>query len=133
MYTWYANAEVCYTYLSDVSELAAIYDAGSEFARSRWFTRGWTLQELLAPSILIFFSTAWIKIGEKSATMSILLSTITGIDEEILTGARPLEIASVAKRMSWASRRTTTRTEDLAYCLKGIFSVKHANVIRRGS
>lgn len=122
MYTWYAHAEVYYAYLSDVSELAAIYDAGSEFARSRWFTRGWTLQELLAPSFLIIFSTDWIKIGEKSS-MSIPLSTITGINEEILTGDGPLEIASVAKRMSWAARRTTTRTEDLAYCLMGIFSV----------
>jgi len=86
MYTWYAIAEVCYVYLSDVSESASIHDVGSEFARSRWFTRGWTLQELLAPSTLIFFAMNWIKIGEKSTTMASLLSTITSVDKEILAG-----------------------------------------------
>ena len=123
MYTWYANAEVCYAYLSDVSESAAIDGAGSECARSRWFTRGWTLQELIAPRSMVFYSANWTKIGEKSNSISPLLSTTTGIDADILTGDRELETASVAKRMSWAARRTTTRTEDLAYSLMGIFSV----------
>lgn len=85
-------------------------------------TRGWTLQELLAPSEIVFFSRDWVEIGKKS-TLCGILSKITRIDEKILMHVKPLESASIAKRMSWAAHRKTTRSEDIAYCLMGIFSV----------
>jgi len=122
MYEWYRRAEICYGYLQDVPATVDAHDTTSEFAKSRWFTRGWTLQELLAPVDMIFFSKDWVKIGEKT-TLSRPLSEITGVEEDILTGAKPLASASVAKRMSWAANRHTTRPEDIAYCLLGIFDV----------
>jgi hypothetical protein len=112
MYLWYQNAKICYVYLSDVHRDADPHDKSSEFAKSRWFTRGWTLQELIGPSDLVFFSTDWVKIGSKSSLCNIL-PEITGIDAGVLTGANHLESISVAKRMSWASGRITTRVEDM--------------------
>ncbi|RCI10713.1 hypothetical protein L249_5156 [Ophiocordyceps polyrhachis-furcata BCC 54312] len=122
MYAWYKNSEVCYAYLSDVSATVDTSNTDGDFARCRWFTRGWTLQELLAPADLVFYSQDWVMIGEKT-TLCRPLSIITGIDEGILTGARALESASIAKRMSWAAHRRTTRPEDVAYCLMGLFDV----------
>lgn len=122
MYAWYKNAEICYAHLCGVSATVDVSQTSGLFAGCRWFTRGWTLQELLAPTDLVFFSEDWVRIGEK-ATLSRTLSVITGIDEDILTGARALESASVAKRMSWAAHRRTTRPEDSAYCLMGLFNV----------
>ncbi|KAK2755647.1 het domain protein [Colletotrichum kahawae] len=120
MFDWYSNAKKCYAYLSDFSTEPLEMDC--KFHECRWFTRGWTLQELIAPNDLIFFSKDWAKIGSK-LTMSDQLSTITGIDEDILTGIKPIESASIAKRMSWAAGRETTRPEDIAYCLMGLFGV----------
>ena len=117
MYRWYQNATVCYVYLSDV----ASHDRTEEFASSRWFTRGWTLQELIAPMSVRFYTRTWEFIGTKS-TMCQNLCEITGIETYILTGG-DLESVSVARRMSWASRRKTSRVEDIAYCLLGIFDV----------
>lgn len=122
MYLWYKKAKVCYAYLSDLTVDTSATQFESAFAGSKWFTRGWTLQELLAPPKLVFFNNGWVNIGRKT-TLHKSLSEITGIEEEILVGAAPLESASVAKRMSWAARRKTTRPEDIAYCLMGIFSV----------
>ena len=122
MYSWYRKARKCYVYLQDVSADVNIEGDNAELTRTRWATRGWTLQELLAPSDLIFYSMDWTEIGRKD-TLSPILSTITGIDEDILTGKKALESTSVAKRMSWAARRSVTRPEDLAYCLMGIFTV----------
>lgn len=122
MFQWYEKSEICYVYLSGVPATVDVNQPDGEFARCRWFTRGWTLQELLAPADLVFFSEDWIKIGEK-ATVSRPVSVITGIDEEILIGAKALDSASVAKRMSWAAHRNTTRPEDVAYCLMGLFGV----------
>ncbi|KAF5486401.1 Vegetative incompatibility protein HET-E-1 [Colletotrichum fructicola] len=114
------------------------------FRRSRWFTRGWTLQELLAPSKLIFISTEWTRFGTRDE-MAYVVSDITGIDTEFLhppegkenndfsannmatASTRSLrarlDSASIAQRMSWASKRRTTRVEDAAYCLLGIFDI----------
>ncbi|PHH58808.1 hypothetical protein CDD81_4368 [Ophiocordyceps australis] len=122
MYAWYKDSEVCYAHLSGVSASADTSKTDGEFARCRWFTRGWTLQELLAPAALVFYSEDWVMMGEKTA-LSRPLSVITGIDEGILTGAKALESASIAKRMSWAAYRRTTRPEDVAYCLMGLFGV----------
>jgi ankyrin repeat protein len=117
MYRWYQECGVCYTYLADVPSNAT----GPEFSKSRWFTRGWTLQELIAPSIVIFLNQNWQEIGTKSK-LRLTISKITGIPDNILSGHH-LERASIAQRMSWASKRETTRVEDLAYCLMGIFGV----------
>lgn len=133
MFTWYANAEVCYAYLSDVTMREGHSGAEvntAEFEQSRWFTRGWTLQELLAPSEVMFFSRDWVHFGERSSLANWLMD-ITRIDEAVLRNkvrllerSRPLFQRSIAQRMSWAARRQTTRPEDMAYCLMGIFSVK---------
>lgn len=122
MYEWYRRAETCYVYLADCPKDADVNDAQSNFAKSRWFTRCWTLQELIAPSDLTFYSQDWVEIGKKR-TMSKALSDITGIDEDIVNGSLPPESASIAKRMSWAACRQATRPEDVAYSLMGLFDV----------
>jgi hypothetical protein len=124
MFRWYERAEVCYAYLSDVSGDANLQEDVSEFVESRWFTRGWTLQELVAPKSVLFYSKrdkGWHFLGTKEELCD-QISTITGIDTDTLYGAG-LELASVARKMSWASHRETTRIEDTAYCLLGIFDV----------
>lgn len=135
MYTWYQNAVICYAYLADVSKnkfqkfLAADW---SMFANSRWFKRGWTLQELIAPANMVFYSKEWNEVGTKSDLQK-ALAEITGIDLGILIGTMDLESTSVAKRMSWASHRTTTRREDIAYCLMGLFNVNMPMLYGEGS
>ncbi len=122
-YRWYQNAIVCYAYLDDVCS-DPVKDPErmvSEFRRSRWFTRGWTLQELIAPSVLIFFNQTWQELGTKTS-MAATISSFTYIPQSVLLGGA-LDQESVATRMSWASTRRTTRVEDLAYCLLGIFNI----------
>ncbi|KAK0642137.1 heterokaryon incompatibility protein-domain-containing protein, partial [Cercophora newfieldiana] len=116
MYRWYQEAAMCYAHLTDVTAV------NKELAASRWFTRGWTLQELIAPSMMVFLNTAWEEIGTKS-DLGPVISKITRIPEAILQGAADLETASIAQRMSWAANRKTTRPEDIAYCLMGLFGV----------
>ncbi|CAN9217397.1 unnamed protein product [Alternaria alternata] len=124
MFTWYKNSTCCYAYLSDVSKARIEI----EFPRSRWFTRGWTLQELLAPDNLIFYDQQWCHLGTKFEQEE-WISKITGIDEmaiserEIHGRKIGLSTFCVAKKMSWASARQTTRVEDIAYCLLGIFDI----------
>lgn len=117
MFQWYQKAKVCFAYLSDV-------DFSSKepgFSQSRWFTRGWTLQELIAPPNVEFYDCHWNMIGSKEGLKE-LIYTITDINPDVLAtgdvGAVP-----VGQRMSWASKRQTTRREDRAYCLLGIFGV----------
>ncbi|KAF2137081.1 uncharacterized protein K452DRAFT_353673 [Aplosporella prunicola CBS 121167] len=121
MYAWYRAASVCYAYLDDVPDYVYAY-ADPDFDKSAWFTRGWTLQELLAPEKLKFFSKGWREIGRKSSLYN-QLSKITGIDIDVLTGSTSVLSVSIAQRMSWASKRKTTRVEDQAYCLMGMFNV----------
>ncbi|KAH8811438.1 heterokaryon incompatibility protein-domain-containing protein, partial [Xylogone sp. PMI_703] len=128
MYRWYQKAEICYAFISDVHMDGIPWE--SQFRDSRWFTRGWTLQELLAPAELIFYSGDWVRIGSK-AELSKLISSITQIDENALEGTR-LDSFSIAHRLSWASRRTTKRLEDMAYCLLGIFDVNMALLYGEG-
>lgn len=92
-----------------------------QFKASKWFTRGWTLQELLAPTTVLFFSVNWTPLGSRE-TLSQAITEVTGIEDEYLCG-RDLRHASIAKRMSWAAHRETARIEDIAYCLLGIFDV----------
>ena len=115
MYHWYQWAEVCYAYLEDVSVAAG----PQRFLKSRWFTRGWTLQELLAPTRVIFLDSAWCILGSKSS-MEEDVSLATRIKLSQL--AAPVK-ASAAAKMSWMSYRKTTRIEDMAYCLMGLFEV----------
>ena len=122
MYLWYKKSRICYAYLADVPSDVNAEGWESALAASRWFRRGWTLQELIAPPDLRFFSYDWVNIGTKLTLRNIVVE-ITGIDVEILIGKRGPESTSVAKRMSWASQRSTTRVEDVAYSLMGLFDV----------
>ncbi|OBT87305.1 hypothetical protein VE02_03030 [Pseudogymnoascus sp. 03VT05] len=124
MFRWYTDAEICYAYLSDVAEVGENPKAKSQFRNSRWFTRGWTLHELLAPKKVIFHSREWVEMGSKE-DFATTISEITGIDPEAL-GTLDITKLSVADRMSWASSRVTTREEDIAYCLLGLFGVNMA-------
>lgn len=128
MYGWYRDASRCYVYLADTPDIAARTNSDGEvektdvFRRSKWFTRGWTLQELLAPRDVIFYSVNWVEIGTK-IDLKTTLSQISGIESKYLTGSVPIWMASVAKRMSWMSKRVTTRIEDIAYCMLGLFEI----------
>jgi len=116
---------VCYAYLEDVTSTRSSsesYEENSEFRRSKWFTRGWTLQELIAPGKVLFFGKDWIYLGER-VQLSDPISKVTRIQEKVLRNSATASRASVARRMSWASGRKTTRVEDLAYSLLGIFDV----------
>jgi hypothetical protein len=122
MFKWYQEAKVCYAYLADVPHYVDVDEKNSYFHRSRWFTRGWTLQELLAPRVLYFFTSDWKKLGSKTKLRK-EISAITMIDEATLIGNASISDSSIMNRMKWAASRQTTRTEDLAYCLLGIFHV----------
>ncbi|RYP19951.1 hypothetical protein DL767_009563 [Monosporascus sp. MG133] len=127
MFRWYQNASKCYVYLPDVSndnkqtnELARS-SWKLAFRKSRWFTRGWTLQELIAPRCVEFFSAEGQKIGSKTS-LEQLLYEITGIAINALRG-RPLSEFGINERMLWSRGRETKRKEDKAYSLLGIFGV----------
>ena len=128
MFRWYQNAAKCYVYLSDVSKAKRkASDQFSEFTwepafrGSRWFIRGWTLQELLAPDSVEFFSLEGKQLGSKR-TLERQIHEITGIAVLALRGS-PLSKFSVEERLSWARYRETTRKEDKAYSLLGIFDI----------
>ncbi|KAN0067101.1 HET domain containing protein [Elaphomyces granulatus] len=128
MFRWYRNAAKCYVYLADVSKPALDADGKSSqlpwelsFRKSRWFTRGWTLQELVAPAIVEFFSEEGEQLGNKKS-LERHTHDVTGIPVKALRGS-PLSDFSVPERMLWAEKRETTRIEDKAYSLLGIFDV----------
>ncbi|KAI0466755.1 heterokaryon incompatibility protein-domain-containing protein [Xylaria cf. heliscus] len=125
MFNWYKSADVCYVYLYDVED-----DIKSTLAGSRWITRGWTLQELIAPREVVFYSCNWRILGTRSE-LSAHLATVTRIDEQFLMG-ESLDKASIAQRMSWAAARSTTREEDEAYCLLGLFNVNMSLIYGEG-
>ena len=130
MYTWYAEAASCFAYLSDVPT-GDVLSEESTFRRSRWFTRGWTLQELIAPRFIDFFDREWNLVGTK-LTLSTLLHEITGVSLDSLR-TRGLRGISIAEKMSWAASRQTTRKEDMAYCLLGLFNVNMPLLYGEGS
>lgn len=123
MFRWYEDARICYAYLSDLSvrDITSKGDFRKNFRACKWFTRGWTLQELLAPPLVGFYTREWHVLGSKT-TLSAHISSITRIDINALNGTR-LSSYTIAQRMSWASKRVTTRPEDVAYCLLGIFGI----------
>lgn len=119
MYRWYKNSEICFLYLIDV-EIKSEENGKpfwDQFSSSMWFTRGWTLQELIAPRQLIFYTQDWNEIEAKSGILD-TLARIAGIESSVLESGDP-RTASVAQRMSWAANRKTTRVEDIAYSLLG--------------
>jgi hypothetical protein len=127
MFRWYQKATKCYVYLSDV-RTDSENETGSSlqysepaFRQSRWFTRGWTLQELLAPVDVEFFDCEEQLLGNKNELRGVI-SDITNISPDVLAG-QDLKRCSVAQRMSWAANRSTTRPEDVAYSLMGIFDI----------
>lgn len=132
MFDWYSKAQVCYAFLSDVDGLGIDEPSqpSSTFRKSRWFQRGWTLQELLAPQEVVFFNKDWIEIGTKKS-LGPVVGEITGIAkaalEKPLCGSETCPHVctrqSLAQKMSWAALRITTREEDRAYCLMGLFGV----------
>nr|OQO18522.1 hypothetical protein B0A51_12213 [Rachicladosporium sp. CCFEE 5018] len=141
MFKWYQDSSECYVFMDDcdgntlprvdefdkderwkqgmhVSDVANI----ETFSKSRWFKRGWTLQELLAPREVLFYSSTDLLLGTK-AELASLLSYSSGIAQEYILHPDGIRTASVAIRMSWAWDRTTTRVEDIGYCLLGIFGI----------
>jgi hypothetical protein len=137
MFRWYQNATKCYVYLSDVSlhkrkagSMLARFTWEPAFRVSRWFTRGWTLQELLAPRTVEFFSKEWKTLGDKRGLKS-LISQITSIPLQVLDGA-PLSQYSVNERLYWKGDRETKLEEDMAYSLSGICNVDIAPVYGEG-
>jgi hypothetical protein len=115
MFQWYRSAAVCCVYLVD---LAAI----SDLSQCRWFARGFTLQELIAPKTVKFYDHSWRYIGTK-VDLANVIEQVTRIPKDILCGRSGIHDMSIATRMSWAAYRKTTRVEDLAYCLLGLFNV----------
>lgn len=127
MFRWYRDAIRCYVYLSDVSTKQP--KANSErspswetaFRRSKWFTRGWTLQELLAPDSVEFFSREGERLGDK-VSLRQQIHEITGIPDSALQST-PLVDFEVEERLSWNVHRETKLEEDRIYSMLGIFDV----------
>ncbi|PIL28695.1 hypothetical protein GSI_08739 [Ganoderma sinense ZZ0214-1] len=122
LYSLYASAAVCYAYLADVPADDDHAAQGSHFRSSRWFARGWTLPELVAPRDVTFLSRDWQVIGSKSS-LADLVEEITGIGRKAFLHRKSLDEFSVAQRLSWASQRETLLVEDEAYPLLGVFGV----------
>ena len=127
MYRWYKNSRICYAYLHDVHGSSfPSADDNERYHKSNgwpeWFSRGWTLQEMIAPWNLQFFNKDWYPIGDKR-TLSPILEAVTGVPQGILKGGLSSNRPCVAQIMSWAANRTTTRVEDRAYSLMGLLDV----------
>ena len=123
MYSFYEDAEVCYAFLHDVTI--------SNWKKSEWWHRGWTLQELIAPRKVIFFGQGWKKIGNKKS-MAEGIEKITGIPTAVLKKEKSHMDWTVAQRMAWAAGRKTERIEDQAYSLLGLFKISMPMVYGEG-
>lgn len=157
MFAWYRDAQICYVFMKDVvvpgedGNPMPLCTPGEEpppppgglakyladptvrraFKSSAWFTRGWTLQELLAPAKVLFFSYEWLPLATKE-TEGMLISDITDIDRTYIKRPEDVSTASIARRMSWMAKRRTTRIEDTAYCLLGLFGIHMALLYGEG-
>ena len=133
MYGWYEKARVCYVYMADMS-LAYQHKSGlspnfnDRFRKSRWFFRGWTLQELLAPKTVVFYGREWEELGTKWS-LQYEISRVTGIKPYQLIDHKR---ASIATKMSWAALRGTTRVEDAAYSMLGLFDINMPRLYGEG-
>lgn len=130
MYQWYRQAAVCYAYLHDVRCGFEDNPDSVDIEHSDWFTRGWTLQELLAPRILVFYDRNWRRLGLKTTRWS-QIHRRTGIPREALENYRP-RVYSVADIFCWAAYRQTFRTEDRAYSLLGLFDIQMSLLYSEG-
>ncbi|KAH7092441.1 HET domain-containing protein [Paraphoma chrysanthemicola] len=122
MYKWYWQASICYAYLSDVSSNLTWETWEEELQSSRWFSRGWTLQELLAPDTVEFYNKSWQLLGTRARLVD-HIQQVTRIDKRFLLNRDIIEDANIATKFSWAAPRTTTRVEDRAYCMLGLVQV----------
>ena len=131
MFRWYSSAKVCFAYLPDVSEGRSqalkedndgdnIKPRVGSFESSDWFTRGWTLQELLAPKTMYFFDRCWRFLGTKDS-LSAQIQKITGIEAQYPHG--DASKACMAVKMSWLARRQTKEVEEMANCMFGLFGI----------
>lgn len=130
MYEWYRLSDMCYVYLADVSDGDVPWEL-FKFRESKWHRRGWTLQELIAPERIVFLTETWNVLGTKIG-LAKTLEKVTGVDFDILVGRALLDSVSVARRMSWAAKRETTRVEDRAYSLLGIFGLHMSPIYGEG-
>jgi len=131
MYQWYKDSRICYAYLEDVDGVQDGAQFSPMLGMAKWFTRGWTLQELIAPSVVEFYSKDWTEIGTK-LSLAEIISSITGIPPTALQDD-DVSRFNFAEKMSWASRRSTTREEDKAYCLMGLFNINMPLLYGEGS
>lgn len=151
MFRWYQSAGICYAYLDDVDANEALgrsvpvgcdlddiagrdnvadpassshLDLAPDLVKAKWFTRGWTLQELLAPPYLVFVDRAWRRIGTRDSWLN-EIRTASKIEARHLTNFSPTDFtaSSIAMRFSWAARRLTTVEEDETYSLLGLFGI----------
>ncbi|KAK0381975.1 HET domain-containing protein [Colletotrichum paranaense] len=130
MFSWYKESAVCFVFLSDLPaserlvekvETTSVFSYTQKtFAACRWFTRGWTLQELIAPSEVEFFDSQWEQFSRKADCLD-KLEEITGIRRSVLESSSNLRQTPTTVKMSWAASRKTKRVEDRAYSLLGIF------------
>ncbi|KAF7950927.1 uncharacterized protein EAE97_002479 [Botrytis byssoidea] len=125
MYRWYQDSAVCYAYLSDLEEIGSL-------DKSKWFSRGWTLQELIAPRHVLLFDMHWRLLGTKDEHAA-AIERITGILRDVILGNVYPGYCNAAQRISWASKRETTREEDMAYCLMGLFNIHMLPMYGEGS
>ncbi|EXM19626.1 Heterokaryon incompatibility [Fusarium oxysporum f. sp. vasinfectum] len=133
MFAYYQKSEVCFAYLADVPTSSKDRELlFSQIRASHWFTRGWTLQELIAPRHLVFYAADWSRIGKKEGSLADLIASITNIDTMYLSGKRNISRVSVSKRMSWLANRKTTKPEDIAYCMLGIFGINMTPIYGEG-
>ncbi|KIN93777.1 hypothetical protein M404DRAFT_943393 [Pisolithus tinctorius Marx 270] len=124
MYWWYQNAQVCYAYLHDAEELPRPTEPYGPYGnllcklngrpRPEWFTRGWTLQELIAPKQFKFFNKDWVPIGDKRH-LAPVLEDINGVPCEVLRDGLAAKHLCVAQSMSSAADRKTERVEDRCF------------------
>ena len=143
MFNWYKWSHTCFVFLEDV-EFPLPGPHGNEALRrgtpefqnvlrsARWFSRGWTLQELVASGYVVFYDASGTQLGDKFSLADDLVQ-ITNIDRAVLKDVRTLPMVPVARKMSWAARRETTRVEDMAYCLLGMFDVNMPLLYGEGS
>ncbi|KAI0712991.1 heterokaryon incompatibility protein-domain-containing protein [Cerioporus squamosus] len=127
MFRYYSLSQVCFVYMADVT----ISRLPSSFYESRWHTRGWTLQELIAPPTSYFLYSDWTLLGTKFGVAD-AIEEITRVPSSLLLGYTRLSDYSVAQRMSWAASRRTTRVEDEAYCLFGLLDVNMPTLYGEG-
>lgn len=120
MWRYYAESNICYVYMADVPDLEAGW--GKMFSQSDWFTRGWTLQELIAPICVEFYAENWEPIGTKLERHQ-QITEITSIDPNVLVHKEAVDLFSNAEKLSWVAHRKVTKEEDEAYSLLGLFDI----------